>query len=167
MVVKLIRMVRLPRILKVFNVQKFKKHLQVFVTGSTRAERIGSQITVRKVYSIFRLISITFFLIYFLGCIYYFIVQVANSPEDTPDNTFEIYMPSEELGFTNFDSMAVLLYFSMTTVAKIGYGDMTPQSNVEKLCTVVILLTSMIFFSYVLDQFIFILQKDPSPKQVI
>jgi hypothetical protein len=94
-------------------------------------------------------------------------VQVANSPEDTPDNTFEIYMPSEELGFTNFDSMAVLLYFSMTTVAKIGYGDMTPQSNVEKLCTVVILLISMIFFSYVLDQFIFILQKDPSPKQVI
>ena len=37
----------------------------------------------------------------------------------------------------------------------------------EKLCTVVILLISMIFFSYVLDQFIFILQKDPSPKQVI
>lgn len=125
-VVKLIRMVRLPRILKVFNVQRFKKNLQVFVRGTTRAERIGSQITVRKVYSIFRLISITFFLIYFLGCIYYFIVQVANSPEDIPDNTFEIWMPPAELGYTNFDSMAVLLYFSMTTVAKIGYGDMTP-----------------------------------------
>jgi hypothetical protein len=60
-----------------------------------------------------------------------------------------------------------LLYFSMTTVAKIGYGDYYPQSDIEKFMTVVILFISMVFFSYVLEQFINILQKDPSPSAVI
>jgi len=72
LVIKLIRMIRLPRILKIFNVQKFKKNLQYFVTGNTRSQRIMSQITVRKVYSIIRLIMITIILIYFISCIYYF-----------------------------------------------------------------------------------------------
>lgn len=37
LVVKLIRMIRLPRILKIFNVNQFKKNLQFFVSGNTRS----------------------------------------------------------------------------------------------------------------------------------
>lgn len=68
---------------------------------------------------------------------------------------------------SDFDKITKLLYFSMTTVAKIGYGDFYPLSDVEKILTMIILLVSMVFFSYVLEQFINILQKDPSPSAVI
>jgi hypothetical protein len=75
LVVKLVRMIRLPRILKIFNVNQFKKNLQFFVTGDTRSQRIMSAITVRQVYSIIRLVLITVILIYFVGCLYYFGVK--------------------------------------------------------------------------------------------
>lgn len=51
----------------------------------------------------------------------------------------------------------------MTTLAKIGYGDYFPLSNLEKIATLCILFISMIFFSYVLDKFINIMTLDPSP----
>ena len=47
----------------------------------------------------------------------------------------------------------------MTTLAKIGYGDFFPYSNAERVYTVIILMISMIFFSYVLDRFITTLLK--------
>lgn len=40
--VKLIRLVRLPRIMKIFNVNRFKKNLQWFVYGNSRTQRIMS-----------------------------------------------------------------------------------------------------------------------------
>lgn len=55
----------------------------------------------------------------------------------------------------------------MTTVAKIGYGDFYPRSSIEMIMVILILIISLVFFSYVLEQFINILQKDPSPSSVI
>lgn len=111
---------------------------------------------------------ITIILIYFVGCLFYFGVRQLNSDEDWHSedhaNTFEFYFTGIE---SNFNQVTILLYFSMTTVAKIGYGDYYPQSDVEKIMTIMILFISMVFFSYVLEQFINILQKDPSPSAVI
>lgn len=86
-----------------------------------------SAITVRQVYSIIRLVMITIILIYFVGCLYYFGVKMLNTEADMATegmaNTFEVYMQGVD---NNFDKVAALLYFSMTTVAKIGYGDYFP-----------------------------------------
>lgn len=45
----------------------------------------------------------------------------------------------------------------MTTLAKIGYGDLYPVSASEQVFGIFIMLTGMIFFSFVLDQFLSIL----------
>jgi hypothetical protein len=58
-------------------------------------------------------------------------------------------------------------YFSMTTLAKIGYGDRYPVSSAEKLLMVFIMFSGMVFFSYVLEQFIYIIQTDPGPAEVL
>jgi len=55
----------------------------------------------------------------------------------------------------------------MTTLAKIGYGDKYPYNTFEYIVMVLIMFSGMIFFSYVLEQFIYIIQKDPSPTQVL
>lgn len=52
----------------------------------------------------------------------------------------------------------------MTTLAKIGYGDFFPLSDAEKLFTLAILLFSIVFFSFLLDRFIDILQNSPSAE---
>lgn len=43
------------------------------------------------------------------------------------------------------------MYFTMTTLAKIGYGDFYPKSDYEKFYTIIILMISIVFFSYILD----------------
>jgi len=48
-------------------------------------------------------------------------------------------------------------YFMMTTLAKIGYGDFFPITNEEKFLMVVLMFSGLIFFSYVLEQFINVL----------
>lgn len=58
------------------------------------------------------------------------------------------------------------MYFSMTTLAKIGYGDYLPISDDEMLYTLCILFISIIFFSYVLDQFMVLMAIDPSKENI-
>jgi Ion channel len=110
----------------------------------------------------------TAFLIYFISCIFYFGVQNANTQEDTDANrTFSGVYIDQNINWNNWDILALFLYFIMTTIAKIGYGDYYAISNVERIFAVLILLISMIFFSYVLDQFISIFTSAPSPKAII
>jgi len=52
----------------------------------------------------------------------------------------------------------------MTTLAKIGYGDYYPLSDAEKIFTIAVLLFSIVFFSFLLDRFIDILQNSPSAE---
>lgn len=59
------------------------------------------------------------------------------------------------------------MYFIMTTLAKIGYGDLFPISVEEKIATIVIMLIGMVFFSYVLEKFVNIVIKDPFPEAVL
>ena len=58
------------------------------------------------------------------------------------------------------------MYFSMTPLAKIGYGDYFPYSNLEKVFTLVILFISIVFFSYVLDHFLELMMIDPSKDAI-
>lgn len=110
----------------------------------------------------------TAFLIYFVSCIFYFGVQNANTQQDIDSNhTFSGVYIEPNTKWNNWDILALFLYFIMTTIAKIGYGDYFAYSDVERIFAVLILLLSMIFFSYVLDQFISIFTSAPSPKAII
>jgi hypothetical protein len=54
----------------------------------------------------------------------------------------------------------------MTTVAKIGYGDYYPISASEKAMCTIVLIIAVIYFSWVLDQFIELWMIDPSPQAI-
>jgi hypothetical protein len=71
-----------------------------------------SQISVRKIYSIVRLILITVVLIYFIGCLFLFGVTTLNSDEDydsiatgasldppVTGNTFDAWFPPDSDNF--------------------------------------------------------------------
>lgn len=55
----------------------------------------------------------------------------------------------------------LILYFAQTTIAKVGYGDFYPISNNEKLLTCVLLILAMVFFSYVVDNFLRLILNQP------
>ncbi len=99
--VKLIRLIRLPRIIKIFNVKSFKKVLTYFATGDTRSERITSQISVRKIYAITRLILLAVVICYFVSVLFFFYSQSFNesssTSEDITDQTFLMFPRFQQL----------------------------------------------------------------------
>lgn len=54
--------------------------------------------------------------------------------------------------------MIILMYFSFTSLTTVGFGDFNPRSNVERLFISFGLLFGVAIFSYIMGQFIEIIQ---------
>jgi voltage-gated potassium channel Kch len=50
--------------------------------------------------------------------------------------------------------LVTVCYFSIATLSTVGYGDLYPISNVEKVLTIFIMLGGVGFFSFVMSSFI-------------
>jgi len=48
----------------------------------------------------------------------------------------------------------ISLYFALTTLSTVGYGDITPISRNEQLTAVIVMLCGVAFFSYIMGNFI-------------
>lgn len=47
-----------------------------------------------------------------------------------------------------------MCYFALTTLSTVGYGDYVPISNTEKIATVIVMMSGVAFFSYIMNEFI-------------
>jgi len=108
----------------------------------------------KNVYKVFSLILLTIIITYFVGCTFYLISSIQNDP-----NLFnlgiETYITRNNLD--NEDAIYRLItscYFSITTLSTVGYGDLSPVSDTEKLVGIVIMIGGVAFFSYIMGQFI-------------
>lgn len=54
--------------------------------------------------------------------------------------------------------LIVSCYYALTTLSTVGYGDYYPISNAERIMAVIIMLCGVAFFSYIMGNFIEILQ---------
>lgn len=54
--------------------------------------------------------------------------------------------------------MITVIYFSITTLSTVGYGDVTAQSDIEKCIAMVVMFAGVGFFSYIMGEFIQIIQ---------
>lgn len=54
--------------------------------------------------------------------------------------------------------LIVSCYFTLTTLATVGYGDYYPISNLERIVAVFIMLCGVAFFSFIMGSFIEIIQ---------
>ena len=78
----------------------------------------------------------------------------------------EIVIEEEALGGTfvrvNFQEgvddeykrIVLMLYFALTTLSTVGYGDYHPISDLEMIITSLVMLGGVAFFSYIMGNFI-------------
>ena len=55
---------------------------------------------------------------------------------------------------THTDQFIVSLYFSLTMLSTVGYGDMYPLSNLERAVGVFLMMVGVAVFSCVMDEFV-------------
>jgi hypothetical protein len=67
------------------------------------------------------------------------------------ENFFEV---NGFVDMNDYDSMIVLFYFSFTSLTTVGFGDFHPHSDAERLFTAFGLLIGVSIFSYIMTEFI-------------
>ena len=54
---------------------------------------------------------------------------------------------------TNFQNIIFAMYYSLTTLSTVGFGDIHPKSDSERLWTIIILVGGVSIFSVFLGDF--------------
>ena len=53
---------------------------------------------------------------------------------------------------TDMENLIRMIYFAITTLTTIGFGDFNPKSEVERIATTLILLAGVCCFSFIMNQ---------------
>jgi len=154
---KLFRLFRLPRLLKLLDVNKFSSILKSINGEKTDTQKIIKQYYILFLYNLFRLIIIACFITYGIGCLFYFMSEKLNYKEDQVEgNTFVQVHDFESL--SNSGRLIKACYFLLTTLSTVGYGDLYPISLLEMIITLVIMMGGVGFFSFIMGKFMEIIE---------
>jgi len=146
---RLLRILRLPRFLRFLDQSKFDKLLDSVLENTSRQKKMNYLYASKYVYKVVRLIIIATTLTYFLGCFWYFVVSISAQYDD--DVTF---YDEYSLGvYSKVRRLIICCYFALTTLATVGYGDFTPQSNIERIFGILIMILGIALFSYIMGNF--------------
>lgn len=143
-----VRALRLFRILKLFRVSKFNETLQNL--------RINPHVV-----NLVLLILSIFFIAHVFACVWHFmsLFEVNRGNENTWVN---------ELGYAAgdvYDRYVASLYYVMVTMMTIGYGDIRPASDNERVFAIITMLTGGVVFGAMISRLASILEKrNPEAK---
>lgn len=111
------------------------------------------------VLKLFRLILQALIITYFLGCLWYLMSNELNTELSVLiRRTFVLEFNLDNMTML-YDKFITCCYFILTTLAIIGYGDLYPVSNLEKILSIIIMIGGVAFFTYIMGSFIEIITK--------
>jgi hypothetical protein len=70
---KLLRLIRLPKIMNLLDMEKFNKVSEALFAGVQRSKRIVYQNACKNIYRVMRLVMQTVIITYFMGCLFFMI----------------------------------------------------------------------------------------------
>jgi len=134
--IRLARLYRLLRLARVFSVMSPNSHSRVLeYLHELVAFKLGSVRTL--------LVIMTFVLALHLMACLWFYVTVLESP------SIDTWVIARNLQDSSVQDQYInSLYWAMTTLATVGYGDISPISSIEKLVAMVWMLFGVCFFSF-------------------
>lgn len=145
-------MPRLLKIQKLLDVGENKKILRnMYFKGKvTTIESILNLYNSVFMYQLFRILVMLILFTYFLACFWYLMCTKQPMPED--GNTFiTTFFDGNEWDST--DHLIVSLYYSLTMLSTVGYGDLFPISNLEKIVGLFCMWIGVAVFSVIMEQF--------------
>ena len=137
-IIKIVRIVRFLRILKLLRLAKLKKIL------ITIEDYIASNV-IASLFLLFRILSASFLAAHWIACLWFFI---GSSGQDDHPITWILKASIEDS--PSIEQYMTSLYWAFTTVATVGYGDITPITMEEKIFAMATMIISSGVFAYTL-----------------
>lgn len=171
-----ILILKLLRIIKISNDDALEKQIVLLMNLSltndmSRSERINQAIRTRAFSRIFKLFSMSLIGIYLSGCLWYRFSsswQAAFIPNDPSSYYFVNRFGQFDID-ENLSSVAkiivTLMYFMLTTLSTVGFGDFYPSSIMEKIMGIFIEVVGVSIFAILMNEFIdAVIQKENSSE---
>ena len=154
--IKMIRLVRLPKLVQTFDVKRFDDLAASFYSNSEKSENGNSSLllifNIRYIFKIIRLIFMASILTYIIGCIWFiYCKQVAAGILYSSQPCF--YAKYHLSSKTTVEQLLICCYFTLTTLTTVGFGDYVAQNSYEEVFGIVIMLLGVAVFSYVMSSF--------------
>jgi hypothetical protein len=92
---------------------------------------------------------------YFMGMLWYIYCKHTQVDREDEHEGFITYFKIDEMA--DYKKGIVVTYWAFTTLSTVGFGDYYPRSNAERLLCAFILLFGVTIFSYIMGNYILIL----------
>ena len=136
-VLRIIRIFRFLRILRLLRIAKLKKIL-------IKIEDFIASNSIANMFVFIRLLSMVFFVAHWTACFWYYIGN-----QDSGAGHPVTWITSADVqDSSNFVKYVTALYWAFTTIATVGYGDITPITVHEKLFAMLTMIMSSGVFAY-------------------
>ena len=172
---KLLRLLRMPRLSKLIDIQRVKKILKAFQGDTSDDKAILKMNLSLYSYRVVRLVIIALVITFFLGCLWFRIskFQVDTLSDEEIEVDESTWYTVFRLWETNPDNPQLYvqfmtsMYFALTILSTVGYGDYYPISNVEMLTALVVMLGGVAFFSYIMGNLLEIFKNYESKMGIV
>ena len=116
---------------------------------------------IRYCLKVFKLFLMIINIAYFIGIVWMIFCQIVQRELQKmdiaePEENFFDYFGIQDA--SNSRQILISMYFSFTSFSTVGFGDFHPRSNVERLFCSVVLVGGVIIFSYIMGDFIAMLE---------
>lgn len=134
--IRLIRFIRFMRCLRLLQIAKLKQIL-------IRLEDYIASNTLASLFMFFKMLFAIFFIAHWIACLWFWIGDVER---DTNAVTWVTVSGSTNL--SNYEKYVTALYWSVTTMATVGYGDIVPHTFYEKIFAMFAMIVACGVFAY-------------------
>ena len=97
------------------------------------------------------------FITYLIGIVFLIFCDITNDNVDqiyAPDTFGEHFIEHFNLHEMHpFSRILIVTYFAFTSLSTVGFGDLNPRSNYERIFMSIILLCGVAIFSFIMDIF--------------
>ena len=153
---RMLRLLKLPRVLNITDGNGISFLLTFVNLGQKEKNgKVFYSLKVRVLASIIQIFVTIIFLVYFLGCFWFWFQRtVANYRYSQGSQDEEEF--AEAFNLNTFDIEDIALrnaYYMLTTISTIGYGDFLPKNTYEMAFVAIVMLFGVTLFGFVLASF--------------
>lgn len=140
---RFLRIFRVSRIYRIIKILRLLKLIRILRSEylSSLALKNKFDATVTRVLGFIVTLAV---IVHISGCIWYYLSSV----DDDQVNSWVIRYRIDDK--SDFDAYISSIYFVFTTLTTVGYGDITPFTNMEKCFTIILMGFGVGFYSYMI-----------------
>ena len=137
---KILRVIRIFRFLRILRLLRLAKLKKIFI----KIEDFIASNVIANIFVFIRLLSMVFYVAHLTACFWYYI----GNQDASAGHPITWISNADVQDSSNYVKYITSLYWAFTTIATVGYGDITPITVHEKLFAMLTMIMSSGVFAY-------------------